>query len=79
MDLILNHTNHQSHRLSYEANMCMVIMKVFTKQEYVDLIPRVTIGDYERLKKSIREQGLLNPMLINQDNVVLDGHHRLRV
>lgn len=57
----------------------MVQMKVFTKKEYVELIPRVTTGDYERLKKSIKEQGLLHPIIVNQDHVVLDGHHRLRV
>jgi hypothetical protein len=59
--------------------MHMTQMKVFTKQEYVDLILRVTTGDYERLKKSIKDNGLLNPIIINQDNLVLDGHHRLRV
>lgn len=35
--------------------------------------------DFERLKKSIKDEGgLLMPIVLNQDRVVLDGHHRLR-
>jgi len=57
----------------------MVDTKVFTKEEYVTLIPSVSPQDYERLKASIKEEGgLMFPIILNQDNVVLDGHHRLR-
>ena len=53
--------------------------KVFTKEEYVTLIPPVSTQEYDRLKTSILEQnGLLMPIILNQDHVVLDGHHRLR-
>jgi hypothetical protein len=56
-----------------------VVHANFARQEYVTLIPPVTSADYERLKASIKEQGdLLMPIVLNQDNVVLDGHHRLR-
>jgi hypothetical protein len=42
-------------------------------------MPPVSTGDYERLKNSVKEQGgLLMPVTLNQNNVVLDGHHRLR-
>jgi ParB-like chromosome segregation protein Spo0J len=57
----------------------MVKTKVYTREEYVTLIPPISSADYERLKRSIKEEGgLLMPIIINQDNVVLDGHHRLR-
>jgi hypothetical protein len=57
----------------------MAETKVFTKEEYVTLIPPVSTQEYERLKTSILEQGgLLMPIILNQDHVVLDGHHRLR-
>ena len=53
--------------------------KVFTKTEYVTLIPPVSTQDYERLEQSIKKQGwLFMPIIINQDHVVLDGHRRLR-
>jgi ParB-like nuclease domain len=43
------------------------------------LIPPISTTDYERLKKSLAEEGgLLMPIILNQNNVVLDGHHRLR-
>ena len=49
------------------------------KQEYVELIPAVSRADFERLKNSIKEHGgLLMPIILNQDNVVLGGHHRMR-
>lgn len=30
------------------------------------------------LKQSIKEWDLLMPIIVNQDNVVLDGYHRLK-
>jgi ParB-like chromosome segregation protein Spo0J len=57
----------------------MVETRVFTKSEYVNLIARVSTSDYESLKQSIKEHGgLLMPIILNQDKVVLDGHNRLR-
>lgn len=57
----------------------MVETKVITKEEYVTLVPPVSTSDYEGLKQSIKEHGgLLIPIILNQDNVVLDGHHILR-
>jgi hypothetical protein len=62
-----------------DSNERMVPTKVWAKQEYVDLMPPYSKSDFERLKKSIKEHGgLLVPIVINQDSVVLDGHHRMR-
>jgi hypothetical protein len=42
-------------------------------------MPPVTASEYERLKRSIKEEGgLLVPVVLNQDNVVLDRHHTLQ-
>jgi hypothetical protein len=54
------------------------LLKVWTKQEYVDLLVPYSKPNFELLKKSIKEHGLLNPIVLNQNNVVLDGHHRMR-
>jgi len=49
------------------------------KEEYINLMPPVTASEYETLKRSIKEEGrLLLPIVLNQDNVVLDGHHRFK-
>jgi len=52
---------------------------VHTKEEHIHQMPPVTASEYERLKRSIKEEGgLLVPVVFNQDNIVLDGHHRLQ-
>jgi hypothetical protein len=49
------------------------------KEEYIHLLSPVTASEYKRLKRSIKEEGgLLVPVVLNQDNFVLDGHHRLQ-
>lgn len=49
------------------------------KEDYARLMPPVTASEYERLKRSIKEEGrLLLPVVVNQDSVVLDGHHRVQ-
>jgi hypothetical protein len=53
-------------------------MEFFFKKAYSDLIPRLSMRDYERLKKSIKDYGLQYPIVINHDKIVLDGHHRLQ-
>ena len=35
--------------------------------------------EYELLKESISNKGLHLPIIINQDNVILDGHNRLKI
>lgn len=35
--------------------------------------------DYERLKEDIRERGIIDPLIIRQDKVLLTGHNRLRI
>jgi len=58
----------------------MIEAKDFTKSEYVNLIPSLSNAEYERLKQSIKEWGgLLMPIIVNQDNVVIDGYLRLMV
>jgi hypothetical protein len=52
---------------------------VYMVEEYVNLIPPLSNAEYAHLKQSIKEWGgLLMPIILNQDNVVLDGHHRLK-
>jgi ParB-like chromosome segregation protein Spo0J len=55
----------------------VVETKDFIKSEYVNLLPTLSNAEYGRLKQSINERGLLVPIIVNQDNVVLDGYHRL--
>ena len=46
--------------------------------EYEEMVPPLTEEEYDRLKNSIKEVGLYERIKINQDNVILDGHHRFK-
>jgi disulfide oxidoreductase YuzD len=48
------------------------------KTQYSSITPPLSDSDYESLRESIKENGLLVPLVVNQDGVLLDGYHRLR-
>jgi len=47
--------------------------------EYSQLVPELSEEEYTRLKESIASVGLYEPIIINQEGTLLDGHHRLKV
>ncbi len=47
--------------------------------EYSNLISPLKDLEYNSLRMSIKEKGLHLPIIINQDNVLLDGHHRFQI
>jgi ParB-like chromosome segregation protein Spo0J len=51
---------------------------VHIKEANQHLIPALSIKEYELLKESIRENGLLVPIVVNQEGVISDGAHRYR-
>jgi ParB-like chromosome segregation protein Spo0J len=47
--------------------------------EYASLVPDQSPEEYESLKQSIKEEnGLYVPITVNQNGIVLDGHHRYK-
>ena len=46
------------------------------KEDYAALVPKLSQQDYESLKLSIKENGLYMPLIVNQEMILLDGHHR---
>jgi transcriptional regulator with XRE-family HTH domain len=54
-------------------------MKVSINPEYDKQVPKLSEQEYSSLKQDISEYGQLYPIIINQDGVVLDGHHRFRI
>jgi ParB/RepB/Spo0J family partition protein len=52
--------------------------KVHIKETNQNLIPPLSTNEYKQLKESIRERGLLVPIVVNQEGVILDGAHRYR-
>lgn len=51
---------------------------IIINKEYENLIPKVSDSDYQKLKESISQDGQWVPIIINQDGIVLDGHHRFK-
>lgn len=51
--------------------------EVKTKKEYLDLVPRLNEHDDLNLDHSIKENGIREPLVFNQDHILLDGHSRL--
>ena len=54
-------------------------MKITVNPEYDKQVPRLSQQEYSSLKQDIVEHGQLYPIIVNQDGVVLDGHHRFRI
>src|SRR5215208_3112471 len=47
--------------------------------EYASMVPKQSPEEYESLKQSIKEEnGLYVPIIVNQNCVILDGHHRYK-
>ncbi len=47
--------------------------------EYQNLVPALEFKEYERIKNSIRKNGLKSKIYVNQDDEVLDGHNRIKM
>ncbi|MHC4757886.1 MAG: ParB/RepB/Spo0J family partition protein [Planctomycetota bacterium] len=45
---------------------------------YPDLLPKIKTDEYERLSNSIKEMGVLVPVLVDENKGIVDGAHRLR-
>jgi ParB-like chromosome segregation protein Spo0J len=46
--------------------------------EYSALISQIGDDEYRALIESIRDHGLLQPIILNQDRTIIDGHNRYR-
>jgi ParB-like chromosome segregation protein Spo0J len=57
----------------------MTSTKITINPEYDKQVPKLSEQEYNSLMESIKEYGQLSPILVNQDGVVLDGHHRFRI
>jgi hypothetical protein len=53
-------------------------MNITINQEYAKLVPEISVEEYEALKQSVKENGLYVPIIVNQNGVLLDGHHRYK-
>ena len=52
---------------------------ITVKKEYEDLVPPLSDSEFNLLKESIKTEGVYMPIVINSDEIVLDGHHRFKI
>jgi 16S rRNA G966 N2-methylase RsmD len=55
------------------------LLEITINVEYEKLVSHLPKKDYESLKKSIATYGLHNPITVNQEGIILDGHHRYHI
>lgn len=51
----------------------------FVDEEYLKLVPRLSKHQMQSLKMSIKEEGQLVPITVNQEGKILDGHTRYEI
>lgn len=54
-------------------------MNLIIKSQYDSLIPPLSLQEYDSLRTSIGENGQWIPIIINDKNEILDGHHRYKI
>jgi ParB/RepB/Spo0J family partition protein len=55
-----------------------MLEKVRINPEYASLVSELSPEEFESLKQSIKANGLYVPIIVNQDGIILDGHHRYK-
>lgn len=61
-----------------QVNTTLNIQDIIINPEYEAMIPPLRADEYQRLKDSISEVGLYEPIIVNNEFIVLDGHHRFK-
>ena len=61
-----------------QVNTTLNLDDIIINLEYEEIIPPLTDDEFERLKNSIAEVGLYEPIVVNKERVILDGHHRFK-
>lgn len=66
---------YMSPTIKYRSHKINIIIK----EDYEKLVSPMSQKEYEELKESIKEQRKnMIPVIISQDDVLLDGHYRLK-
>ena len=66
--------------MKYLGNVKVTLLK--ERQEYKELFSPLTESEYEDLRESIREAGILNDLILEKTEegyIILSGHHRKAV
>lgn len=59
--------------------MQILVIQIKINPDYEQLVPRVNNDEYHTIKESIKLHGIREPIVLNKENVVIDGHTRLQI
>ena len=54
-------------------------IKIKINPEYASLVHPLSEEEYNSVKQSIEKEGQYYPIIVNQDGIILDGHHRYKI
>jgi Predicted transcriptional regulators len=55
-------------------------MNIKINEEYAKLVHPLSVEEYNSLRNSIeKSRGNLVPIILSQENYILDGHHRFKI
>src|SRR4030066_1501916 len=54
------------------------IVEININEKYKELVPEISDDKYTNLKSDIEKYGILNPITINENNEIIDGHNRYK-
>lgn len=55
------------------------VNEIKVSEEYKELVPRPTKEQYQAIKEDIKKNGITVPLIVNDDNKLIDGFTRLRI
>jgi hypothetical protein len=55
------------------------VNEIRVEEAYTKLVRPLSEKEYDDLRASIKTQGLLVPITVNQKGIILDGHNRYRI
>lgn len=55
------------------------ITRLLVRHDYRELVPRLSAEDYDNLEESMKKEGQLIPITVNQKGEILDGHTRFEI
>ena len=55
------------------------IVEININEKYKELVPEISDDKYTNLKSDIEKYGILNPITLNENNEIIDGHNRYKI
>ena len=55
------------------------MQKLKINEDFMALIPHLTSEEFSALELSVKNEGCRDPLVIMEDGIIIDGHHRYKI